>query len=115
MRITFILIFVILVGAFLGAGLLIGNPMPSPQELPQVKTSCLECHSVSLRYNSIDRIHDLHSTLSCSQCHTGTDLPATDKVHNYLEWAGLVLVILSLAAIISNFVISRIRLKKGQQ
>jgi hypothetical protein len=104
MRIRLALILILVVGAVIAASLLLSNRTLSSPQLAQVKTACLECHSVELRYSSAVSIHDIHATLNCSQCHGDSGLPATAGVHSGLEWTGIGLAAVILAGIVANFI-----------
>ena len=113
MRILFIVILVLLGGAFLSSYLLNGDQTLNTREISQVQTNCLECHSAVLRYNSATQIHNIHSTLNCSQCHTESGLKASTTAHSYFEWLGIGLVGLGLVGITTNFIVAHKRIKKG--
>ncbi len=79
-----------------------------------MKTACLDCHSVELRYSDARSIHDIHASLDCSLCHgDNSGLKTADSVHSYLEWVGIGVVSISLAGIIANIIIENKRAKAG--
>lgn len=111
MRIKLAVILILVVGVVLAASLLLSNRTLSSPQLAQLRTACLECHSVELRYSSAVRIHDIHGALNCNQCHYDSSLQTAANVHSGLEWLGIGLAVLILAGIVANFIIVNRRTK----
>ena len=113
MRLIFLLLILILGGLVLLASFLVDKQTINASELDQIRQNCLDCHSVVLRYGDASRIHNLHSTLNCTTCHANRDLPAAVTTHKFLQFAGIGLFALSFGGITSNYIIVKIRKKKG--
>jgi hypothetical protein len=113
MRFVFLLVVLVLGGMVLLASFLVDNQTLSASELGQIQQNCLDCHTVLLRYSNAKRIHDLHPTQSCTTCHANQDLPTTVGIHKFLQFAGIGLFALSFGGITSNYIVVKIRKKKG--
>ena len=112
MRIKVAIVLLCLVAVFVAFGLLLPVERPAPQQLTQIRTSCLACHSVDLRYGSVARLHELHSAVSCTQCHGPASLTLADTIHLDLEHIWIFLAGLSVAIIGANFFIVKVRTRK---
>jgi hypothetical protein len=113
MRFVFLLVVLVLGGLVLLASFLVDRQTLSASELDQIQQNCLDCHTVVLRYGNAQRIHDLHPTLSCTNCHSNQALPTALDVHSFLQFAGIGLFVLSFGGITSNYIVVKIRKKKG--
>jgi hypothetical protein len=98
---------VIVAGAILAAYLLVGDSVLGQSQLAQVKTVCLECHTSVPAYNQAITVHDIHATFDCIRCHNDGGLKTAANIHSGLEWAGVGMVLASLAGITAIMVANK--------
>jgi hypothetical protein len=105
-RIKLLVAWLIVAGAVLTACLLVSDRTLNSAQLAQVRTACIQCHSSVPTYNEALKVHDIHSTFSCSRCHSDSGLQSAAAVHHGFEWLGIVIGAISLGGVIANFVIT---------
>jgi len=105
-RIKLLVAWLIVAGAVLTAYLLVSDRTLNSAQLAQVRTVCIQCHSSVPTYNEALTVHDIHSTFSCSLCHSDSGLKTAAAFHRGFEWLGIVIGAMSLSGVIANFIIT---------
>jgi hypothetical protein len=77
---------------------------------PVSSSVCGRCHSVP-RYSSVVDLHSNHTAFDCSACHSDeTGVATAARTHQILRYCGLVLLVLGLAGLVINYLVTRSRI-----
>ena len=99
----------LLIGVVVAARLAITDTSLDAKQEAAVATACARCHGSAPAFDHVSVVHSRHASFDCSGCHgTNGTLAVTDGLHTALKWAGVGVVALVLAVLVTNsFVLNK--------